>query len=134
MLTNTANGIVNWLKENKRGLTFHFRNRVTEFGNNLQYNDWSIYIQDELNMYLYEVAKIDENKIRIYNRQVTFDGNVSTFEDCDDDDLYLKKTVGAVREKDLEKFTKFYVNRIKWAKKLYKENLIKNICKEDVDD
>ena len=65
---------------------------------------------------------------------MTFDGNVSTFEDCGDDDLYLKKTVGAVREKDLEKFTKFYVNKIKWAKKLYKENLIKNICKEDVDD
>lgn len=53
---------------------------------------------------------------------------------CRDDCLYLNKTVGDVREKDLEKFTKFYINRIKWAKKLYKENLIKNICKETIDD
>ena len=134
MLTNTANGIVDWLKENKRGLTFHFRNRGALVGNNLQGRDWTIYIQDEPNTYLYEIAEIQENKLKIWNRQVTFDGNVATFEDCQDEDLYLKKTVGAVREKDLEKFTKFYVNRIKWAKKLYKENLIKNICKEDVDD
>lgn len=128
MLTNTPNGIVDWLKENKRGLTFHFRNRGTH------YNNWTIYIQDEPNTYLYEIALIQENKFKIYNRQVTFDGNASTFEDCSDDDLYLKKTVGAVREKDLEKFTKFYFNKIKWAKKLYKENLIKNICKESFDD
>ena len=134
MLTNTVNGIVDWLKENKRGLTFHFRNRGIVNGNNLQYNDWDIYIQDEPNTYLYEIAEIKENKLKIYNRQVTFDGNVSTFEDCNDDDLYLKKTIGAVREKDLEKFIKFYLNRIKWAKKLYKENLIKNICKETIDD
>lgn len=128
MLTNTADGIVDWLKKNNGSLTFHFRNRGT------QYNNWSIYIQDEPNTYLYEIAVIQENKIKIYNRQVTFDGHVSTFEDCKDEDLYLKKTVGAVREKDLEKFTKFYVNKIKWAKKLYKENLIKNICKETIDD
>jgi len=132
MLTNTADGIVDWLKKNNGSLTFHFRNRATASGNNLHYNDWTIYIQD--NTYLYEIAEIQENKLKIYNRQVTFDGHESTFENCQDDDLYLKKTVGAVREKDLEKFTKFYANRIKWAKKLYKENLIKNICKEDVDD
>lgn len=33
MLTNTADGIVNWLKENKRGLTFQFLNRGTGSGN-----------------------------------------------------------------------------------------------------
>ena len=134
MLINTANGIVDWLKENKRGLTFHFCNCGIVNGNNLQYNDWDIYIQVEPNTYLCEIAEIKENKLKIYNRQVTFDGNVSTFEDCNNDDLYLKKTIGTVREKDLEKFIKFYLNRIKWAKKLYKENLIKNICKETIDD
>ena len=134
MLTNTANGIVDWLKENKRGLTFQFRNVGAISGNNLQCNNWDIYVVDEANHYLYEIAEIYDNKLKIYNRQVTFDGNVSTFADCKDEDLFLKKTVGAVREKDLEKFTKFYFNKIKWAKKLYKENLIKNICKEDVDD
>ena len=139
MLTNTADGIVNWLKENKRGLTFKFCNRGTGSGNNLLCNNllcnnWTIYIQEEANTFLYEIAEIQENKLLIYNRQVTFDGNVSKFEDCNDDDLYLKKTIGAVREKDLEKFTKFYINRIKWAKKLYKENLIKNICKETIYD
>lgn len=132
MLTNTADGIVNWLKENKRGLTFKFRNRGALIGNNLLCNNWTIYIQEEANTFLYEIAEIQENKLKIYNRQVTFNGNVSTFEDCQDDDLYLNKTVDTVREKDLEKFTKFYINRIKWAKKLYKENLIKNICKETI--
>ena len=134
MLTNTADGIVKWLKKNNGSLTFHFRNRGALIGNNVQGRDWTIYIQDEPNTYLYEIAEIQENKLKIYNRQVSFNGHSIHFNNCEDDDLYLKKTVGAVREKDLEKFTKFYVNRIKWAKKLYKENLIKNICKEDVDD
>ena len=134
MLTNTADGIVDWLKKNQNGLTFHFRNIGTATGHNFSINDWDIYIQDEADHYLFEIAEISDNKLKIYNRQVTFDGSVSTFKDCDNDDLYLKKTVGAVREKDLEKFIKFYVNKIKWAKKLYKENLIKNICKETLDD
>lgn len=134
MLTNTPNGIVDWLKENKRGLTFHFRNRGTVSGNNLQCNNWTIYIREEENTFLYEIAEIQENNFKIYNRQVTFNGHSIHFNNCEDDDLYLKKTVGAVREKDLEKFTKFYINKIKWAKKLYKENLIKNICKETIDD
>lgn len=101
MLTNTADGIVNWLKENKRGLTFKFCNRGTGSGNNLLCNNWTIYIQEEANMFLYEIAEIKENKLKIYNRQVTFDGNVSTFEDCQDDDLYLEKTIGDVRENSL---------------------------------
>lgn len=134
MLTNTADGIVNWLKENKRGLTFQFLNRGALIVNNLLCNNWTIYIQEEANMFMYEIAEIQENKLKIYNRQVTFNGHAILFKNCDDDDLYLKKTVDTVREKDLEKFTKFYINRIKWAKKLYKENLIKNICKETIDD
>lgn len=133
MLTNTADGIVDWLKKNNGSLTFHFRNRGALIGNNLQGRDWTIYIQEEANTFLYEIAEIQENKLKIYNRQVTFNGHAILFKNSDDDNLYLKKTIGAVREKDLEKFIKFYVNRIKWAKKLYKENLIKNICKEDVD-
>ena len=134
MLTNTADGIVDWLKNNQGGLTFQFRNIGSFNGNNLCMNDWNIYLNDEANHYMYEIAEIYDNKLKIFNRQVTFDGNLSTFEDCEDDELYLKKMVGAVREKDLEKFIKFYVNKIKWAKKLYKENLIKNICKETIDD
>lgn len=134
MLTNTADGIVNWLKENKRSLTLKFCNRGTGSGNNLLYNNWTIYIQEEANTFLYEIAEIQENKLKIYNRQVTFNGHAAVFKKCRDDCLYLNKTVGDVREKDLEKFTKFYINRIKWAKKLYKENLIKNICKETIDD
>lgn len=134
MLTNTADGIVDWLKKNNSSLTFHFRNRGALIGNNLLCNNWTIYIQEEANTFLYEIAEIQENKLKIYNRQVTFNGHAILFKNCDDDNLYLKKTIGAVREKDLEKFIKFYVNRIKWAKKLYKENLIKNICKETIDD
>src|SRR5574344_612444 len=134
MLTNTADGIVNWLKKNNGSLTFHFRNRGALIGNNLQGRDWTIYIQEEANTFLYEIAEIQENKLKIYNRQVTFNGHAILFKNCDDDNLYLNKTVGDVREKDLEKFTKFYINRIKRAKKLYKENLIKNICKETIDD
>lgn len=134
MLTNTADGIVNWLKENKRGLTFKFCNRGTGSGNNLLCNNWTIYIQEEANMFMYEIAEIQENKLKIYNRQVTFNGHAAVFKESCDDCLYLNKTVGDVRENDLEKFTKFYVNRIKWAKKLYKENLIKNICKETIYD
>lgn len=134
MLTNTADGIVNWLKENKRGLTFQFLNRGTGSCNNLLCNNWTIYIQEEANMFMYEIAEIQENKLKIYNRQVTFNGHIAVFKKCRDDCLYLNKTVGDVREKDLEKFTKFYINRIKRAKKLYKENLIKNICKETIDD
>ena len=133
MLTNTADGIVKWLKKNNGSLTFHFRNRGALIGNNVQGRDWTIYIQEPENTFLYEIAEIQENKLKIYNRQVSFNGHSIHFNNCEDD-LYLKKTVGAVREKDLEKFTKFYVNRIKWAKKLYKENLIKNICKETIDD
>lgn len=133
MLTNTADGIVNWLKENKRGLTFKFCNRGTESSNNLLCNNWTIYIQEEANTFLYEIAEIQENKLKIYNRQVTFNGHAAVFNKCSDT-LYLNKIVGDVREKDLEKFTKFYINRIKWAKKLYKENLIKNICKETIYD
>ena len=134
MLTNTADGIVNWLKENKRGLTFQFLNRGTGSGNNLLCNNWTIYIQEEANMFMYEIAEIQENKLKIYNSQVTFNGHIAVFKKCRDDCLYLNKTVGDVREKDLEKFTKFYINRIKRAKKLYKENLIKNICKETIND
>ena len=134
MLTNTADGIVDWLKNNQGGLTFHFRNVGTANGANLCINDWNIYVSDEANHYLYEIAEIYDNKLIIYNRQATFDGNVSTFADCKDDELFLKKTVGAVRENDLEKFIKFYYNKMKWAKKLYKEDLIKNICKETIDD
>lgn len=133
MLTNTADGIVDWLKENKRGLTFRFLNRGTGSGNNLLCNNWTIYIQEETNMFMYEIAEIQENKLKIYNCQVTFNGHIAVFKNCRDA-LYLNKTVGDVREKDLEKFTKFYINRIKRAKKLYKENLIKNICKETIDD
>ena len=128
MLTNTADGIVNWLKENKRGLSFQFHNRGTASGN------LSIYIQEEgVNTFFYGIAEIQENKLKIYNRQVTFNGYSAVFNKCSDT-LYLNKTIGDVREKDLEKFTKFYINRIKWAKKLYKENLIKNICKETIYD
>lgn len=134
MLTNTADGIVNWLKENKRGLTLKFCNRGTASGNNLLCNNWTIYIQEEANTFLYEIAEIQENKLKIYNRQVTFNGHAAVFKKCCDDCLYLNKTVDTVREKDLEKFTKFYINRIKLAKKLYKENLIKNICKETIYD
>ena len=134
MLTNTADGIVDWLKKNNGSLTFHFRNRGTLIGNNLQGRDWTIYIQEEANTFLYEIAEIQENKLKIYNRQVTFNGHAAVFKKCCDDCLYLNKTVDTVREKDLEKFTKFYINRIKWAKKLYKENLIKNICKETIYD
>lgn len=134
MLTNTTDGIVNWLKENKRGLSLEFCNRGTGSDNNLFCNNWTIYIQEEANTFLYEIAEIQENKLKIYNRQVSFNGHSIHFNDCGDNDLYLNKTVDAVKEKDLEKFTKFYVNRIKLAKKLYKENLIKNICKETIDD
>lgn len=134
MLTNTADGIVNWLKENKRGLTFRFLNRGTVSGNNLLCNNWTIYIQEEVNMFMYEIAEIQENILKIYNHQVTFNGHAAVFKKCCDNCLYLNKTVDTVREKDLEKFTKFYINRIKRAKKLYKENLIKNICKETIYD
>ena len=69
MLTNTADGIVNWLKENKRGLTLKFCNRGTASGNNLLCNNWTIYIQEEANTFLYEIAEIQENKLKIWPKK-----------------------------------------------------------------
>ena len=43
MLTNTADGIVNWLKENKKGLTLKFCNRGTASGNQGWYKDMICY-------------------------------------------------------------------------------------------
>lgn len=133
MLTNTVDRIVDWLKKNNGSLTLQFRNRGTIGGNGLLCDNLIICFQDQHNKFLYEIAKIQENNFKIYNCQVIFNGHAILFKNCCDD-LYLKKTIGAVKEKDLENFIKFYTNKIKLAKKLYKENLIKNICKETIDD
>lgn len=133
MLTNTADGIVKWIKENNGCLTLQFRNRGTICSNGMLCDNLTIFFQEEVNKFLFEIAEFQENNFKIYNRQVIFNGHTILFKNFSDDDLYLNKTIDTVNEKDLEKFIKFYTNKIKCAKKLYKENLIKNICKEDVD-
>lgn len=119
--------ICEWFKQHNDLINYNIRT--------LGFNDFLIYIEDELHGYMYEIGELRNNEMTIWNREAVFTGFVTTWKDCDDPlNNYSRMQISHVSEKDLEKINKVYYNKILYAKKQFKLKQIQSICKETIND